>query len=48
MKRPYAIGLLVLLLMCVARSEAYVTPRHVTPASLDNNTRRTIPGVDGS
>jgi hypothetical protein len=38
MKRPYAIGLLVLL-MCVARSEAYVTPRHVTPASLDNNTR---------
>jgi hypothetical protein len=38
MKRQYAIGLLVLL-MCVAPSEAYVTPRHVNPASLDNNTR---------
>jgi hypothetical protein len=38
MKRRYAIGL-VFLLVCVARSDASVTPRHVTPASMDKNTR---------
>jgi hypothetical protein len=38
MKRPYAAGL-VFLLVCVARSEAYVTPRHVTLTSMDKNTR---------
>src|ERR1700735_1982754 len=37
MKR-HAIGL-VFLLVCAVRSQAYVSPRHVTPASLDNNTR---------
>src|SRR5258707_11249806 len=38
MKRQYAVGL-VFLLVCVARSEAYVTPRHVGLASMDKNTR---------
>jgi hypothetical protein len=37
MKRQYAIGLLML--VCVVRSEAYVTPRHVTLTSMDKNTR---------
>ena len=37
MKRMYAIGL-VFLLACVTRSEAFVTPRHVTLASMDKNT----------
>jgi hypothetical protein len=38
MKRQYAIGL-VFLLACVVRSEAVVTPRHVSLASMDKNTR---------
>jgi hypothetical protein len=38
MKRRYAIGL-VLSLAFAARSEAFVTPRHVTLASMDKNTR---------
>lgn len=38
MKRKYAIGL-ALVLACVMRCEAYPAPRHVTVASLDNNTR---------
>jgi hypothetical protein len=37
MKRQYAIALLML--VCVARSDAFVTPRHVTLASMDKNTR---------
>jgi hypothetical protein len=38
MKRQYVIGL-VLLLACAARSDAYVTPRRVNPATMDKNTR---------
>ena len=38
MKRQYAIGLTVVL-ACVTSCGAYVTPRHVNPASLDKNTR---------
>ena len=38
MKRQYAIYL-VLVLVCVARSQASATPRHVSLASLDKNTR---------
>lgn len=38
MKRRYAIGLAIVL-ACATRGEAYVTQRHVKPASLDKNTR---------
>jgi hypothetical protein len=38
MKRKYAIYL-VFVLVCVARSQASATPRHVSPESIDKNTR---------
>jgi hypothetical protein len=38
MKRQFAIYL-VFVLVCVARSQAYANPRHVSPASMDKNTR---------
>ena len=38
MKKWYATGL-VLTLVCAAPCEAFMTPRHVTLASMDRNTR---------
>jgi hypothetical protein len=41
MKRQYATGL-VLMLALAMRSEAFITPRHISLGSIDKNTRESM------